>query len=232
MVDIENPDRPRGILSRSDRKYLADPEGYKSRQSRHKRKQAIPERIRHAFLDMSILADPEFPEDLFVEAFQDEGQTVIMGEVVGAWRDREPAVTERPTISEGMMQAFVDAVALIANVNHFTAYRGIVEEGTKTAVERFGEEYVVVDVSYDPEIEQPTDARKRAKWRLEKGHTLTDEEAVLLLEDEDVDPDAVAENIRGRDNTSDTEPERTLAQSLKDPRNWGMPDPDAVDSDE
>lgn len=197
MVDIPDPDRPQGVFSEADRRYLNDPEGYKTRQTRHKRENAIPKRIRNAFLDMTILADPDFDPELLDEAFQEpSGETARIGELVGAWEDRDPEVKERLLMDEAIEEAFVDTIALIANVTNWTVYQDIIEEGTKRAIERFSDEHVVKDASYRPEIERPESALKRAKWKVEEGQRLTEEEVVLLLEDGDVDPDAVAKNVR------------------------------------
>lgn len=50
-------DRPRGILSPADRKYLrSDKSGY-TRQAQHKRNEAIRQRVQNAILDMSVLHD-------------------------------------------------------------------------------------------------------------------------------------------------------------------------------
>lgn len=61
----EESDRPRGILSPSDREYLTDPEGFvekKSRQAADKREGAIHKRVRASLRDFRLLAD-ELPAE-------------------------------------------------------------------------------------------------------------------------------------------------------------------------
>lgn len=196
-MDIENPDRDRGIFSESDRLYLVDRENYATRQTRYNRKQEIPRRIRNAFLDLAILADPEFPEDLLDEAFRDpSGETVDVGEMVGAWEDREPAMREQPAADEAMQQGFVEAIALMNKLYTQTGATALVEEGTTTAVRRYYPELEVVDASYDPDIRPRGQAHDVAKHRLKEDLTLTDEQVRLLLEKGEIDPERVAKHVR------------------------------------
>ncbi|AGB16446.1 hypothetical protein Halru_1847 [Halovivax ruber XH-70] len=66
--EIDEMDRPRGILSQADREYLiSDKSGY-SHQAQHKRKKAIKERITNALLDIALIEnhlDKELREEVF-----------------------------------------------------------------------------------------------------------------------------------------------------------------------
>lgn len=62
-------ERPRGILSEADRRYLRNPEEY-SKQAGYERRQAITERLHEALHDMPLLVS-ELDEDTRTEAFED-----------------------------------------------------------------------------------------------------------------------------------------------------------------
>jgi len=66
--ELDEMDRPRGILTPADREYLiSDKSGY-SHQAQHKRKKAIKKRIVNALLDFALLEnylDEELREEIF-----------------------------------------------------------------------------------------------------------------------------------------------------------------------
>jgi hypothetical protein len=68
-------DRPRGILSESDREYLRSPDRYAdeySAQSVHKRQNAIRQRVRNAVLDVPLLVG-QLEDELLYEALESDG---------------------------------------------------------------------------------------------------------------------------------------------------------------
>lgn len=70
MPEDTERQRPRGILSPADRRYLSNSEEYADRHSRQsvkERKDAIRERVRHSMLDISFLVD-DLPDGLLREA--------------------------------------------------------------------------------------------------------------------------------------------------------------------
>lgn len=197
MVDIENPGRGRGIFSEADREYLKDPENYKSRQARHKRREEIPPRIENGILDFSILADPEFPEERLNEAFsasEDEAE-----ELDGPWAHAvQTGQIDGPLSDPDVEDSVVDAVAFFHRMYPPSLFNDIIEEGVERAVERYYPGVEVVDASYNPDIRDKETAHEVAKKKLEAGTPLTGKETKLLIEVSEVDVDRVVENIRNQ----------------------------------
>lgn len=63
-------DRPRGILSEADRRYLRNPEEY-SKQARYERRRAIIDRVRESFHDYPLLVSA-LDEESRTEVFKEE----------------------------------------------------------------------------------------------------------------------------------------------------------------
>jgi hypothetical protein len=69
-------DRPTGFLSKSDRRYLKDPEGYvedHTRQTGNNRRRAVKQRLAHTFADLRFLTqvDDELRDDLLEGAAEE-----------------------------------------------------------------------------------------------------------------------------------------------------------------
>lgn len=195
MVDIEETERPRGLLSDADRKYLTNPEEYGTRQSRYKRREAIPERIHHGMLDFGILADPDFPDELLDKAFGVPNNE--LGSYDGPWAEMiQSGRIDGELIHPAVENGAVNAITLFHRIYPPSKFNDIIEEGVKQAVEYYYPEMEVKDAGYSPTIEKRGAAHDRAKRRLEKERRLTDEMVRLLLEEGEVDPQEVVKHVR------------------------------------
>jgi hypothetical protein len=209
MVDadqfIDDPGRERGVLAPADREYLNDPEGYqnqKSRQAAYKRREEIPKRIRNSLLDMSILAHPQFPDDLLEAAFSVPEDRV--DEQEGPWaRAVQRGDLEGPLSDSGIEDSVVEAITLFHRMYPPSVFNDIVEEGVKQAVDHYYPDHEVLDASYEPDIRRKGAAHEWAKRSLEEGGRLTDEEIRILLKRGEIDPEEIAAHVREQpENTS------------------------------
>jgi len=85
-------------------------------------------------------------------------------------------------------------------------YQPAVENAAESAFERYLPEATITANEYTLEYDRPDKAIQMAKIVLEEGGHLTDAQVRLLLEQEDIDPDRVVEQVRAQANeTADEE---------------------------
>jgi hypothetical protein len=121
-------DRPRGILSEADRRYLRNPEEY-SKQAGYERRQAIIERVHEALHDFPLLVSELDKESRF-EAFEDrekegEASASVLPSAfaflyLGLIHPDEPADLVKDTyeglVGQGIKEAYLQRGVTVRNV--------------------------------------------------------------------------------------------------------------------
>ena len=147
-------DRPRGILSPTDREYLCGHKEYAQPQTDANRRQAIRERVVNGLKDfalLSVLLEPGEREKVFAELGQEETDEALASMVAFAYLGVEGDRHRFETCLEhGILQG--------ANVGQFSESGG-----------RATDADVSISVAYDPNIEA-------LYQRFEDGRELTDAE--------------------------------------------------------
>jgi len=211
--------RERGVLTQGDRKYLR---GEKSLEgsAEYNVQRRIRRRIRDSLLDFAFLADPELLEtEQLLRAIR--GETVETDDLIrssedpanddrGAQVGPHAIVSQEPVIDPEIKQALLNVL-----VFSFRAIRGpsqytvSVENAASEAFDRYMPEATITENDYRLEYEQPDEALRVARIKLDENRPLTDAEVRLLLERGDVGPDRVAEQVRAQasenDDTNDEE---------------------------
>ncbi|MDL0138880.1 hypothetical protein PNP85_05120 [Halobacterium salinarum] len=152
-------DRPRGILSPTDREYLCGHKEYAQPQTDANRRQAIRERVVNGLKDFALLSlflEPEEREKVFAELGRDETDDTVASMMAFAYLGVEGDRHRLETYLEyGIIQG--------ANVGQFSE-----------SVGRATDADVSISVDYDPDI-------KTLYQRFEDGEELTDAEIGALV---------------------------------------------------
>lgn len=152
-------DRPRGILSRTDREYLCGHKEYAQPQTDANRRQAIRERVVNGLKDfalLSVLLEPGEREKVFAELGRDETDEALASMVAFEYLGVEGDSHRFETCLEyGVLQG--------VNIGQFSE-----SVGRATDVD------VSISVEYDPKIEA-------LYQRFEDGSELTDAEIGALV---------------------------------------------------
>ena len=119
-LDTDNPDRPRGVLSKADREYLLATKDKReteyTRQARSNRERAIRERLRHAVFDMDFILralDQRVLEQVF------EPEQITPGELVQIERGLAGTV--------GMIYYIADSITAPEDSDEF--FEDLIERG-------------------------------------------------------------------------------------------------------
>lgn len=150
----EDIDRPRGILTRADREFLANGEESYSRQAAHERRKAIRERVTNALQDFTLLCELE----------KEERNKIFPEPGTAASRRVEAAVSDAiKFLYLGMEGSLGFSRPLKQGVANGEVQRGGVRSAFDVAV-RF-----TIDPVWKADIETVTDLVERDQWdRLER----------------------------------------------------------------
>lgn len=185
-------DRPRGILSQSDRQYLRNPEEYSS-QASYERRQAIIERIHNALHDYPLLVsalDDEYRKEAFEDRFEEPLEETMP--------EKEHTINVLHSAFAFLYLGITDTVE--PEELGKDAFEDLVGSGVKTALLQRGD--TVRNVSVDIEVETgPSLAEVRDKetpalpeiFQLLEAGEISGKEAFNLFRelpgDEPVDPE-------------------------------------------
>jgi hypothetical protein len=189
---MDSIDRPRGILTKADRRYLENPEEY-SNQGAYERRQAIRERLYESLYDFSLLVN-ELDEETRREVFAGEGED-----------DREQPINVLHSVVALLYLGLTDTVEPDDWVND--AFRTMIARGVKRAY--FERGYSVENVTVNFEVKRGPaldELREREKldfdevWQLINSGSMSKErEAEMLTQmfrnmgHENIDPVEVTE---------------------------------------
>ncbi|MFC4245663.1 hypothetical protein ACFOZ7_01355 [Natribaculum luteum] len=182
LRDAADSDRPRGILTPSDRDFLL---GRKTDYTEHSKKQKrnrIRRRVRNAILDFSILF--EYLED----------------------RDRNTVFDPDDEDREALTQGITDVLAFLhlGTMGYYTPFKDMLSEGVGKAEQRLaGSNYRMVNVEFNVDPVGQIDVDEVIeKLENERFEQLTDEElrafVRLLTMSEDFSPEETREDIKSR----------------------------------
>lgn len=141
-------DRPRGILSEADRRYLRNPEEY-SKQAKYERRQAIIERVHEALHDFPLLVY-KLNEDSRKEAFEDrdlENKDHTLNVLSSAFAFLYLGITDTVEPSDLAKDAFEDFVG--DGVKRAYRERGVVLKDVDVSID-------VTEADPDQPIEEMT----------------------------------------------------------------------------
>lgn len=196
MVTI---DRNRGMLSKSDREYALKYEEWvedKSRPAANQREKAIVDRLYNSMFDFQHLADEKFPEELLESVFFKSLEQTDSENGKGKSKEREGLASFIKDKDPKIEESCIAAVSLIYRIYKRGDANVIIEKGVTRAVQDFYRDKVVVDASYNPELESPEAAYHTALEKLELGEPMSSDQIKLLLERGEVDPEKIAEHVR------------------------------------
>jgi len=186
---VDKGSRKRGMLAKVDRDYLQQGEEYgDSRQARHKRRQAVRERVYHSILDFPLLLDyleEEEKERLWEEGLEDnpreflDGLAATIGFIFWGTMSKEDA------------EAWVD--------HDVNPRSGLFMQTLKEALYQGGlkHDVVITDIDLNVEGDRLTEySLEKVRERAEAGEDLSPQLVRLLLETETVNGDRVQEALR------------------------------------
>lgn len=193
------PDRPRGILSKSDRRLLTGESEIdaKSQQERNARAR-IRERIGAGLRDFEFLADPAYLEDRDLERVREPNTspTDSGSAVVGShWRNRSAAHTKEPEIDPQITNALIEMVAFAFRVKPEPLYlERVFEAGLRRGLDRFQPNAELSDVRIS--IEDPVTLADRLEAYLDAGWRLSEWEVIFALENDIRPAEEIAAHVR------------------------------------
>lgn len=196
MVDR---DRPRGILSKSDRRVLVGESDIepKSQQERNARAR-IRERIGAGLRDFELLADPVYLEDRDLESVRAPADTHTETETGGLGADTEipdPIQNNDPAVDPEISDALIEMVAFAFRVKPVPSYiERIFEAGLRRGLNRLQPEAELSDVQIT--IEDPVTLADRLEAYIDAGWSLSEWEVIYALKNDLRSGEEIAENVR------------------------------------
>lgn len=189
-------DRPRGILSKADRRLLTGESEIepKSQQERNARAR-IRERIGAGLRDFEFLADPNYLEERDLDRVLEPGGSTNDSDVRGDKGQSMSIQTEDPHIDPEITDALVEMVAFAFRVNPEATYiERVFEAGLRRGLDRFRSDAELSDVQIT--IEEPVTLAERLEAYLDRGWSLSEWEVVYALENDLRPAEEIAAHVR------------------------------------
>jgi len=179
--EIEETDRPRGILSPADREYLiSDKSGY-SHQAQHKRKKAIKERIVNAFLDFALIEN-HLDDEIRDEVFTQFDTTNIFNEDMELYSSEEHYTSVFSNLIAFLYRETKEETGFNPSFS-MSLEHGIVKGGFEPGTRYYGPYNVDIDITYEKLPERQINIKSITERAKEDGaKTLNEGEMRSVIE--------------------------------------------------
>jgi len=190
-------DRPRGILSKADRRLLTGESDIdaKSQQERNARAR-IRDRIEAGLRDFELLADPAHLEDRDLNRVRAPDVSLTNSKEMGSGGGRSASVpTQGPEIDSEITHALAEMVAFAFRVKPDPLYiENVFKTGLRRGLDRFQPDAELSDVKIT--IEDPVTLADRLEAYLDAGWSLSEWEVIFALKKDLRPAEEIAAHVR------------------------------------